>query len=477
MKLALEIPFSRRSLALLLTLVLAVPTLQAADADPTELPEGHEPATPASLEEQEEQDLELESDPQKRLPLEDLRKFTEVFDRIKRAYVEEVSDQALLDKAIEGMLSGLDPHSSYLKPQAFNQLEESTSGEFGGLGIEVGMEKGFVQVIAPIDDTPAARAGIQPGDLIIRIDDQSVKGMSLEDAVKKMRGEPGSEVTLTLSREGESGPVEVTLERAIIQVTSVRTEMLEKGYGYVRISHFQQNTGRDFKAALESLEKENGDTLNGLVLDLRNNPGGVLQAAVDVADALLDEGKIVYTEGRIADSQLEFNASPGDSASGVPVVVLINAGSASASEIVAGALQDHGRAVILGTDSFGKGSVQTVMPLGTDYAIKLTTALYFTPDGRSIQAKGIKPDIRVQQARIENLESGRTISESDLTGHLGNGSGEDGPEEGQEQEEEKPSVSERLARDYQLRTAVNLLQGMSIFDQRRNRNLQQPELD
>lgn len=456
------------ALSLLIALLLVTPSLHAADVGPSTLPEGHEPA----LEEEEEQDPELESDPKKRLPLEDLRKFTEVFDRIKRAYVEEISDQELLDKAIEGMLSGLDPHSSYLKPEAFSQLEESTTGEFGGLGIEVGMEGGFVRVIAPIDDTPAARAGIQPGDLIIRIDEKSVKGMSLEEAIKMMRGEPGSEIDLTLSRDGESGPIEVTLERAVIKVTSVRSEMLEQGYGYVRISNFQQNTGKDFVETLEKLKEDNKGALKGLVLDLRNNPGGVLQAAVAVADAVLDEGKIVYTEGRIQDSQLQFNASEGDVARDVPMVVLINAGSASASEIVAGALQDHGRAVVLGTDSFGKGSVQTVMPLGPDYAIKLTTALYFTPDGRSIQAKGIKPDIRVPQARLENVSSGQPMTEADLTGHLDNGSKDSDGKESGDTEEDSFAPSERLSKDYQLRSAVNLLQGMSIFDRQRNRKNQ-----
>lgn len=453
--------------ALLLSLMLTVPALQAQDSGGAPVMDGHQPAS-----EDIGTDDELDAS-ETRLPLEDLRKFTEVFERIRRTYVEEVSDQKLLEMAIEGMLSGLDPHSAYLKPEAFSQLEESTSGEFGGLGIEVGMEDGFVQVIAPIDGTPAARAGIQPGDLIIKLDDDSVKGMSLEQAIKKMRGAPGSKITLTLARDGESGPIEVELERAIIKVTSVRAEMLERGYGYIRVSNFQQNTGKDFIQALEDLKSRHGGDLSGLVLDLRNNPGGILQAGVAVADALLDEGKIVYTEGRVKDSQLEFNATPGDSAKGVPIVVLINAGSASASEIVAGALQDHGRAVILGTDSFGKGSVQTVMPLGPDYAIKLTTARYFTPDGRSIQAKGIRPDIAVKQARLEDVESATPMTEANLTGHLGS---ETEPAPAEEDAEEF-TASERLDRDYQLRSALNLLQGMTIFERRRQSNSQQPELN
>jgi len=452
--------------ALALSLFFLFPVAQAADDAP--IMQGHEPALGPN-------DIEVQlPDPETQLPLEDLRKFTEVFDRIKRAYVEEVSDRELLEKAIKGMLSGLDPHSAYLEPEAFTELEESTTGEFGGLGIEVGMQDGFVQVITPIDDTPAQKAGIQPGDLIIKMDDKTVKGMSLDEAVKYMRGEPGSTIVLTIARDGESGPIEVELERAIIKVQSIRSEMMDDGYAYVRITTFQQKTGEDFKAELEKLREEHGETLSGLVLDLRNNPGGVLQAAVGVADALLDEGLIVYTEGRIENSQLSFSATPGDSAEGVPIVVLINAGSASASEIVAGALQDHGRAVVMGTDSFGKGSVQTVMPLGPDYAIKLTTARYFTPEGRSIQAKGIRPDIKVQQARLETLDGAERHTEADLTGHLGSGREEP---EARDPETESDERAERIDRDYQLRSAINLLKGMAIFDQRRGKKSQQPELD
>ncbi|MFZ3203296.1 MAG: S41 family peptidase, partial [Pseudomonas sp.] len=288
------------------------------------------------------------------LPLDELRTFAEVLDRIKAAYVEPVSDKTLLENAIKGMLSNLDPHSAYLDPQTFRELQESTSGEFGGLGIEVGMEDGFVKVVSPIDDTPASKAGIQPGDLIVKIDGQPTKGLSMVEAVDKMRGEAGSKILLTLVREGGK-PFDVELTRAVIKVRSVKSQLLEDGYGYLRITQFQVNTGEEVGKALNKLRKDNGKQLRGLVLDLRNNPGGVLQAAVEVSDHFLKKGLIVYTEGRIANSELRFSADPVDASEGVPLVVLINGGSASASEIVAGALQDHKRGVLMGTDSFGKG--------------------------------------------------------------------------------------------------------------------------
>ncbi|WP_286977213.1 S41 family peptidase, partial [Pseudomonas sp.] len=319
------------------------------------------------------------------LPLDELRTFAEVMDRIKTAYVEPVSDKTLLENAIKGMLSNLDPHSAYLEPDDFAELQESTSGEFGGLGIEVGMEDGFVKVISPIDDTPASAAGIQPGDLIIKIDDQPTKGLSMMEAVDKMRGKAGSKIKLTLVRDGGK-PFDVTLTRAAIKVKSVKSELLDDGYGYLRITQFQVKTGEEVGKALAKLRKENAKKLSGIVLDLRNNPGGVLQAAVEVTDHFLKKGLIVYTKGRIPNSELRFSADPADASEGVPLVVLINGGSASASEIVAGALQDHKRGVLMGTDSFGKGSVQTVLPLTNDRALKLTTALYYTPNGRSIQA-------------------------------------------------------------------------------------------
>lgn len=423
------------SLALAIALLGGVPLLQAAEA----------PAAPAT---------ESGKAP---LPLEDLRTFAEVLDRIKAAYVEPVSDKTLLENAIKGMLSNLDPHSAYLDPDAFRDLQESTSGEFGGLGIEVGMEDGFVKVVSPIDDTPASKAGIQPGDLIVKIDGQPTKGLSMLEAVDKMRGEAGSKILLTLVREGGK-PFDVELTRAVIRVKSVKSQMLEDGYGYVRITQFQVNSGEEVGKALNKLRKDNGKKLRGLVLDLRNNPGGVLQAAVEVSDHFLKEGLIVYTEGRIANSELRFSADPVDASEGVPLVVLINGGSASASEIVAGALQDHKRGVLMGTDSFGKGSVQTVLPLNNGRALKLTTALYYTPNGRSIQAQGIAPDIEVTRAKLTREQDEEGLKEADLQGHLGNGNGG----------ADKPSRGDaaRPARlqdgDYQLSQALNLLKGLNV---------------
>lgn len=393
------------------------------------------------------------------LPLDELRTFAEVMDRIKAAYVEPVDDKTLLENAIKGMLSNLDPHSAYLEPEAFAELQESTSGEFGGLGIEVGMEDGFVKVVSPIDDTPASKAGIQPGDLIVKIDGQPTKGLSMMEAVDKMRGKAGSTIELTLVRDG-GRPFDLTLTRAVIKVRSVKSQMLEDGYGYLRISQFQVNTGEEVGKALTKLRQDNGNKkLRGLVMDLRNNPGGVLQAAVEVTDHFLKSGLIVYTEGRLANSELRFNADPADASEGVPLVVLINGGSASASEIVAGALQDHKRAVLMGTDSFGKGSVQTVLPLNNDRALKLTTALYFTPNGRSIQAQGIVPDIEVARAKLTREQDSEGIKEADLQGHLGNGNGG----------ADRPSKAAQAARaerpqddDYQLSQALNLLKGLSV---------------
>lgn len=391
------------------------------------------------------------------LPLDELRTFAEVMDRIKSAYVEPVSDKTLLENAIKGMLSNLDPHSSYLEPEDFRDLQESTSGEFGGLGIEVGIEDGFIKVVSPIDDTPASAAGIQPGDLIVKIDGQPTKGLSLMEAVDKMRGKAGSTIELTLVREGGK-PFDVELTRAVIKVKSVKSQLLDDGYGYVRITQFQVNSGEEVGKALAKLRKDNGKKLRGLILDLRNNPGGVLQAAVEVSDHFLKKGLIVYTEGRIANSELRFSADPADASEGVPLVVLINGGSASASEIVAGALQDHKRGVLMGTDSFGKGSVQTVLPLNNDRALKLTTALYFTPNGRSIQAQGIVPDIEVARAKLTHEQDESGIKEADLQGHLGNGNGgADKPSKGKAGSTKRPQDD-----DYQLSQALNLLKGLSV---------------
>ena len=365
------------------------------------------------------------------LPYEELRAFTEVFGRIKSDYVEPVSDKKLLEDAIKGMLAGLDPHSAYLDPEQYNDLKVGTTGQFGGLGIEVTMEDGFVKVVSPIDDTPAQKAGMEAGDLVIRLDEKPVKGMTLAEAVKLMRGKPGSDILLTVIREGEDTPLKITITRAIIKVKSVKSRIIEKNYGYLRISSFQSRTGKSVVDAIAKLKKENKGNLKGLVLDLRNNPGGVLNAAVEVSDAFLEKGLIVYTEGRIKNSEMRFNAAPGDVVDGVPIVVLVNAGSASASEIVAGALQDHKRAIIMGEKSFGKGSVQTILPTNGTAAIKLTTARYYTPSGRSIQAEGIKPDIVLAKVKLESLKAtGFTpVKESDLSHHLGNGKNKDKEEE------------------------------------------------
>jgi carboxyl-terminal processing protease len=395
------------------------------------------------------------------LPYEDLRTFTEIFGRIKRDYVEPVTDKKLLEDAIRGMLSGLDPHSAYLVAEEYQELKEGTTGQFGGLGIEVTMENGYIKVVSPIDDTPAQKAGIKTGDLIIKIDDKPVKGMSLTDAVKMMRGEPGSKIVLAIVREGEEAPLKLTLTRDIIKVKSVKSRMLEKGYGYVRVSSFQSGTGDALKAALAALKKENGGTLKGLVLDLRNNPGGVLNAAVEVSDAFLKSGLIVYTEGRIENSEMRFNAAPDDLIDGAPIVVLINAGSASASEIVAGALQDQKRAVIMGEKSFGKGSVQTILPTSNGAAVKLTTARYYTPSGRSIQAEGIEPDVTLARVKLESLDKAEFISvkESDLSHHLQNGK-KTVIEIKQGEDKNKESLD---MEDYALHEALNLLKGISIM--------------
>ena len=387
------------------------------------------------------------------LPLDELRRFAEVFSSIKKSYVEPVTDQQLLEDAIAGMVRGLDPHSDYLIKEAFDNLQEHTNGEFGGLGIEVGMKDGFVHVITPLDDTPAQEAGIKAGDLITKLGETPIQGMSLSDAVKLMRGKIGEPIRITIMREGVEAPFEVELVRAAIKIRSVRSRLLEPGFGYVRISEFQANTGQDLLDALAKLQKD--EALKGLVLDLRNNPGGVLQAAVAVSDAFLDEGLIVYTEGRIARSELEFNATDDMAIGNVPLIVLINGGSASASEIVAGALQDQKRAVIMGTQSFGKGSVQTVVPLSEDRAVKITTARYFTPNGRSIQAQGISPDVVVEELQLDRQAPNlNQVREVDLAGHLENES------EGAVQS----SVQSDLASDdFQLYQALTMLKALNIL--------------
>ena len=390
-----------------------------------------------------------------RLPLNELRIFAEAFNRVSAAYVEEIDDRALLDSAIKGMLSQLDPHSAYLDRKSFSDLQETTTGNYGGLGLEVGQEDGVVKVISPMDDTPADNAGLMPGDLILQLDDTPVRGMSLSDAVESMRGEPGSTIKLLVLKKGESVPQDITITRKIIKVASVRQRFLEEGYGYLRIAQFQSGTGSEVEKAIDDLKEEGN--LTGLVIDLRNNPGGVLQSAVDVSDFFVSEGLIVYTSGRISNTDVRFIASTPDSLEGVPIVVLVNEGTASASEIVAGALQDHGRAVIMGTHTFGKGSVQTILPLNDEKAIKLTTALYYTPNGRSIQAEGIIPDIRVDRSTVTRLDKNPWgTTEKNLLNHL------DGSDENANSETQ--SNVELASQDYQLNEALTLLKGLNVLN-------------
>ena len=418
------------------------------------------------------------------LPVEELRAFTEVFGAIKQNYVEPVEDKKLINEAINGMLSGLDPHSAYLDAEAFRELQVGTQGQFGGLGIEVGMEDGFVKVVSPIEDTPAFRAGIKPGDLIIRLDDTPVKGMTLNDAVKRMRGKPNTQITLTLSRKGEAAPIVVTLTRAVIRVQSVKSKMLEPGYGWVRVSQFQESTTDNLVKHVENLYKQ--APLKGLVLDLRNDPGGLLYGAVAISSAFLpSKVLVVSTDGRTEDAKKKFLASPEDYLRGarddvlkglpaavktVPMVVLVNGGSASASEIVAGALQDHKRATVIGTQTFGKGSVQTIMPLGNNTAIKLTTARYYTPSGRSIQAKGITPDIIVEEPG-QSAEA--RLREADLERHLSNDRDKGADKKSGTRVKpaatspgEQPKPLEMGSKDdFQLAQALNFLKGAPVLGQ------------
>lgn len=420
------------------------------------------------------------------LPIEELRAFTEVFGHIKNSYVEPVTDKKLFTEAINGMLNGLDPHSAYLDADAFKDLQVGTQGEFGGLGIEVGMEEGLVKVISPIEDTPAFVAGVKAGDLILKLDDSLVKGMSLNDAVKRMRGKPGSKIVLTILRKNEIKPITITVVRAVIKVQSVKAKLVESGYAFVRVTQFQEHTGENLASSLEKLVKENKGALNGLVLDLRNDPGGLLDGAVAVSAAFLaKDALVVYTEGRTEEAKMKLTAAPEfylrgasksdyiksipESIKSVPLVVLVNGGSASASEIVAGALQDHKRGVIMGTQTFGKGSVQTVLPLGNNTAIKLTTARYYTPGGRSIQAKGIVPDILVEDPATAASDNAFRLRESDLEKHLIN---DKQPEEKpvpkadstQKNNADKSTPVEFGAKnDYQLNQALNLLKGMKIL--------------
>lgn len=446
------------------------------------------------------------------LPIEDLRAFTEIFGKIKSDYVEPVEDKKLITEAINGMLSGLDPHSAYLDMEAFKDLQVGTQGEFGGLGIEVGMEDGFVKVVSPIEDTPAFKAGVKAGDLVIKLDDTPVKGLTLNDAVKKMRGKPGTNISLTIVRKGEAKPLVITLTRAVIKIKSVKHTLVEPGYGYVRVTQFQEHTGENLVSALKDLDSQNKGALKGLVLDLRNDPGGLLNTAVAVAGSFLKPGElVVYTDGRTEDAKMrltnarEYYLRLGETdylkgqpawVKSVPLVVLVNGGSASASEIVAGALQDHKRAVVIGTRSFGKGSVQTILPLNNGTAIKLTTARYYTPSGRSIQAKGITPDIVVEEGTVTTGDGGLLeIREADLDKHLLNGQDQDGQrapaqdEQGskgktpakkdaketkgakdtKDAKDMEGEVGREIVRknDYQFNQALTLLKGLSLLQERR----------
>ena len=393
-----------------------------------------------------------------------LNMFGEVYERVRREYVEEVSDKELIEAAIEGMLQSLDPHSSFMNADTFKDMQVQTRGEFGGLGIEVSMEEGLVKVVSPIDDTPAFRAGIQAGDFIIEINGESVIGMSLGDAVDRMRGKINTEIVITVLR-GKEDPFEVTIIRDRIKIQSVRSRK-EGNAAYLRITSFNEKTQSGLLKEMKKLKEELGNNISGIVLDLRNNPGGLLEQAIAVSDAFLNQGEIVSTRGRTNRGQQRFNATKGDISDGLPIVVLINSGSASASEIVAGALQDHKRAIIMGTTSFGKGSVQTIIPVQRDSAMRLTTAKYFTPSGRSIQATGIVPDIIVKQSKVEEIElnSFSERRESDLRGHLDNPKeeSEDTSEIAKDNSNEDINNSDFI--DYQLDRALDLLEGISLYN-------------
>lgn len=402
------------------------------------------------------------------IPLNELRTFTDVLTRVKADYVDPVTDKTLMDNAIRGMIDRLDPHSNYLDKAEFKDLRETTTGKFGGLGLQVGMKDKVITVISPIDDTPAQKAGIKAGDKIVKINGEFTQGLDLEKAVKLMRGDPGTKITLTLVRDGVDKPFDVSITRAIIKVKSVKARMLDPNFGYVRIAQFQSDTTEQLHTALKQLIKDNDNKpLKGLVLDLRNNPGGVLQAAVGVVDTFVNKGLIVYTKGRVEDAQMSFKAHQGDMLNGAPIVVLVNGGSASASEIVSGAMQDDGRALIAGERTFGKGSVQSIMPLTNGGALRLTTARYFTPSGRSIQGEGIKPDVEVHQLKVSDIDKVFSIKEADLAGHISNPNKPDQKPAAQPIKQMINTDGKPLVEtDYQLYEALNLLKGMSIVAHR-----------
>ncbi|MCL4150035.1 UNVERIFIED_CONTAM: hypothetical protein GTU68_037421 [Idotea baltica] len=399
---------------------------------------------------------------------EHLELLGDIFERTRSAYVEEVDEKKLIESAINGMLTSLDPHSSYMPPEAFEDMQVDTKGEFGGLGIEVTMEEGFVKVVSPIDDTPAAKAGLESGDFITHIDAESVLGLTIGEAVERMRGLVGTDIELTIAREGEEEPFDVTITRDTIKIKAVKFRV-EGDIGYLRISKFSEKTFDDLAAGMASIKDELGAAnVAGYVVDLRNNPGGLLTQAVAVSDAFLDKGEIVSTRGRDQQNADRYNAQLGDLANGKPVVVLVNGGSASASEIVAGALQDHRRGIVVGEKTFGKGSVQTIMPLSSKGAIRLTTARYYTPSGRSIQALGVEPDIVVEQVKLDQEEDGakkkKRYSESQIRGSLTNDSLSEEEKEQLKKEEEAHAATEKLRKeDYQLAYAIDLLHGLSVY--------------
>ncbi len=402
-----------------------------------------------------------------------LNLFGDVFERVRAEYVEDITDKELIENALDGMLSSLDPHSGFLNEERFNDMKVETRGAFGGLGIEVTMESGLVKVVSPIDDTPAFRAGLLAGDYISKIDNEAVMGLNLSEAVEKMRGKVGSTIDLVILREGEDAPIDVTITRDVIRIKSVKSRV-EGNIGYIRVTTFSQNTGSGVRKAIQDITEELGDSVAGYVLDLRNNPGGLLSQAIEVSDAFLDKGEIVSQRGRYKDSTERNNSTPGDLVNGLPVVVLINSGSASASEIVAGALQDHKRGIIMGTQSFGKGSVQTVMPLPGNSAMRLTTARYYTPSGRSIQGTGITPDIIVKPAKVEIYDSKYgSRRESDLRGSLKN---EDKSKKSkgasEDKKKSKEEDSDNKKQDYQLTRALDLLAGLSLYKESKNTNVQ-----
>ena len=389
-----------------------------------------------------------------------LNLFGEVYERVRSEYVEKIKDKDLIEAAINGMLQSLDPHSSYLNSDSFEEMKVQTKGEFGGLGIEVTMENGLVKVVSPIDETPAQKAGIKSGDYITQIDDEPVMGLTLSEAVDKMRGPINTSIKVTIAREGEDS-FDVEIVRDIIKITSIKTK-IEEDVAYLRITSFTQKTYRNLVKEFEKLKKDMNGNIKGLVLDLRNNPGGLLDQAVSVSDAFLNRGEIVSTRGRDTDGEQRYNASKGDITNGLPIVVLINGGSASASEIVAGALKDHKRGILMGTQTFGKGSVQTIIPVTSKGAIRLTTARYYTPSGKSIQAEGINPDIYVPQSKLEVLEKGNSRKEADLRGHLENEKLKE--EKSSKNNLDKESNDTNSFEDYQLNRAIDLIRSISVYE-------------